>query len=104
MALTPVENISVIIGLSNGPGGGPSIGRQTAPVVSRGLPSIGSPIGFISLPRRKSPTGIMMGLPIDVTKLPCPIPFPSRSRSNCAASPLNATTSAGFFSPVSVSI
>ena len=77
IALTPVEKTSVIIGLSNGPGGGPSIGRHSAPVVSRGIPSIGSPIGFISLPRRKSPTGIIIGLPVDVTRLPCPMPSPS---------------------------
>ena len=36
IALTPVENISVIIGLSNGPGGGPSTLLQIAPSVFSG--------------------------------------------------------------------
>ncbi|MCQ2743905.1 MAG: NAD(P)H-dependent oxidoreductase subunit E [bacterium] len=97
IARTPVENISVIIGLSNGPGGGPSIVLQIAPVVSIGLPSIGSPIGFTNLPSKKSPTGIVIGLPVVVTRLPWPIPVPSYKSNSCATSPLKATTSAGFF-------
>ena len=63
IALTPVENISVIIGRSKGSGGGPSIGLHSAPVVSSGIPSIGSPNGLIILPNRKSPIGIIIGLP-----------------------------------------
>ena len=70
IARTPVENISVIIGRSNGPGGGPSMALHNAPVVSNGLPSIGSPMGFIRRPNRNSPTGIMIGFPVDSTKLP----------------------------------
>ena len=104
IALTPVENISWIIGRSNGPGGGPSTFLQVAPVVSIGFPSIGSPIGFINLPSKKSPTGIIIGCPVVWTKLPCPIPAPSYNKRSWATSPLKATTSAGFFSPFAASI
>ena len=85
-----MENCSVIIGLSNGPGGGPSTGRHVAPVVSSGLPSIGLPSGSISLPSKKSPTGTIIGFPVDVTRLPCPIPVPSSHSASCATSPLKA--------------
>ena len=104
IALTPVENISVIIGLSNGLGGGPSILRHCAFDKSNGWPSIGFPIGSINLPNKNSPTGIVIGWPVEDTKQPWPIPLPSKSKSNWATSPLKAATSAGFFSPVFVSI
>ena len=70
IARTPVENCSVIIGLSNGPGGGPSIGRHKAFVVSSGFPSIGFPSGSINRPNKKSPTGTVIGRLVVVTKLP----------------------------------
>ena len=77
IALTPVENIVLIIGLSKGLGAGPSIDTKFASEVSSGFPSIGSPIGLINLPSKKSPTGSIMGFPVVETRLPCPIPAPS---------------------------